>query len=250
MVSNPHLSAALTCVAIRRLLADAMARSNRRRRRLRRILAMCQWQDHGWGQDIEVLVLLYSLAHGLSLSVVGSAFGIPKSTVHRIIKHVTGKIKANLKTLISLPTADELPEIADGFCQLAKSPAFHRAAGAIDGCHIRIKPPGNEYHKEYINYKLFPSIQMPSVTQLGDSWMSSSAIQALFMMPEYCETAPSSARHFPQLVGSSLGTVVIPAWKNQWDYSHPTRSLTARCRPDSTGIMPGLGLWGKEHLEG
>nr|XP_033943772.1 uncharacterized protein LOC117449939 isoform X2 [Pseudochaenichthys georgianus] len=114
-----------------------MARSNRRRRRLRRILAMCQWQggkglymqlnatapiltvyanpeaclkkdfrvkrssvvylvqmlsspkDHGWGQDIEVLVLVYSLAHGLSLSVVGSAFGIPKSTVHRIIKHVT-----------------------------------------------------------------------------------------------------------------------------------------------------------------
>ncbi|KAI4813638.1 hypothetical protein KUCAC02_002872, partial [Chaenocephalus aceratus] len=102
MVSNPHLSAALTCVAIRRLLAGAMARSNRRRRRLRRILAMCQWQDHGWGQDIEVLVLLYGLAHGLSLSVVGSAFGIPKSTVHRIIKHVTGKIKANLKTLISL----------------------------------------------------------------------------------------------------------------------------------------------------
>ncbi|KAI4813636.1 hypothetical protein KUCAC02_002870 [Chaenocephalus aceratus] len=44
MVSNPHLSAALTCVAIRRLLAGAMARSNRRRRRLRRILAMCQWQ--------------------------------------------------------------------------------------------------------------------------------------------------------------------------------------------------------------
>ncbi|KAI4824546.1 hypothetical protein KUCAC02_013050, partial [Chaenocephalus aceratus] len=34
-----------------------------------------------------------NLAHGLSLSVVGSAFGIPKSTVHRIIKHVTGKIK-------------------------------------------------------------------------------------------------------------------------------------------------------------
>ncbi|KAI4806760.1 hypothetical protein KUCAC02_017559, partial [Chaenocephalus aceratus] len=40
-------------------------------------------RNHGWGQDIEVLVLLYSLAHGLSLSVVGSAFGIPKSTVHR-----------------------------------------------------------------------------------------------------------------------------------------------------------------------
>ncbi|KAJ4919242.1 hypothetical protein JOQ06_022494, partial [Pogonophryne albipinna] len=120
-------------------------------------------KHHGWGQDIEVLVLLYSLAHGLSLSVVGSAFGIPKTTIHRIIKNVIGKIKPNLKTLISLPTADELPNIADGFCQLAKSPAFHRAAGANDGCHIRIKPPGNQFHKDYINYKLFPSIQMQAI---------------------------------------------------------------------------------------
>ncbi|XP_033938050.1 uncharacterized protein [Pseudochaenichthys georgianus] len=120
-------------------------------------------KDHGWGQDIEVLVLLYSLAHGLSLSVVSSAFGIPKSTVHRITRYVIGKIKANLKTLISLPTAYELAEIGDGFCQLAKSPAFHRAAGAIHGCHIRIKPSGNEYHKDCINYKLFPSIQMQAI---------------------------------------------------------------------------------------
>lgn len=61
-----------------------------------------------------------------------------------------------------------------------------------------------------------PSRCRPSVTQLGDSWMSSSAIQAPLMMPEYFATAPSSARHcFSQLVGSSLETVVIPAWKNQ-----------------------------------
>lgn len=29
--------------------------------------------------------------------------------------------------------------------------------------HIHIKPPGNEYHKDYINNKLFPSIQMQAI---------------------------------------------------------------------------------------
>ncbi|KAG7224451.1 hypothetical protein INR49_015081, partial [Caranx melampygus] len=39
-------------------------------------------RDCGWGQELEVLMFLYSLAHGLSLSVVCRAFGVPRSTVH------------------------------------------------------------------------------------------------------------------------------------------------------------------------
>ncbi|XP_034075263.1 protein ALP1-like [Gymnodraco acuticeps] len=194
-------------------------------------------KDHGWGQDIEVLVLLYSLAHGLSLSVVSSAFGIPKSTVHRITRHVIGKIKANLKTLISLPTAYELPEIGDGFYQLAKSPAFHRAAGAIHGCHIRIKPSGNEYHKDCINYKLFLSIQMQAICDSTGRFLdvfigypgSVHDARVLRNSPIFCQAL------FP------------PAGWFLEDYS---MSLMARCRPDSTRIMPGLGVWWKEHLEG
>nr|XP_033943771.1 uncharacterized protein LOC117449939 isoform X1 [Pseudochaenichthys georgianus] len=100
-----------------------------------------------------------------------------------------------------------------------------------------------------------PSRCRPSVTQLGDSWMSSSAIQAPFMMPQYCETAPSSARHcFPQLVGSSLGTVVIPAWKNQClltPYKVPRGQVQARFNRHHASVCGGKSIWKDEgSLEG
>ena len=39
-------------------------------------------QDHGWGNDLEVLIYTYWLAHGLSYRVVSSVFSVPKATVH------------------------------------------------------------------------------------------------------------------------------------------------------------------------
>ncbi|KAL7383712.1 hypothetical protein ABVT39_016350 [Epinephelus coioides] len=76
-------------------------------------------RDHGWGQELELLMFLYSLAHGLSLSVVCHVFGVPRSTVHRVIHRIAAEIKAKLGTLISLPSQDMLPDIGMGFCQLA-----------------------------------------------------------------------------------------------------------------------------------
>lgn len=121
-------------------------------------------RDHGWGQELEVLMFLYCLAHGLSLTVVCRAFGVPKSTVHRVIHKIADEIKAKLGTLISLPSEDMLADIGMGFCQLAQSPVFTCAAGAVDGCHIRIKPPGNNHRADYINYKLFPSIHLQAIS--------------------------------------------------------------------------------------
>lgn len=120
-------------------------------------------RDNGWRQELEVLIFLYSLAHGLSLSVVSRAFGVPKSTAHRIIHRIAAEIKGKLGTMIFLPTPDMLPDIGQGFCQLGRSPIFSHAAGAINGCHVRIKPPGNQHQADYINYKLFPSIQMQAI---------------------------------------------------------------------------------------
>ncbi len=93
-------------------------------------------RDLGWGQEMVVLVFLYGLAHGLSLSVVNSAFGIPRSIVHKMIHGVRREIKVKLSTLISLSWPRELPTIAQGFSHLAQSPAFTHAPGAIDGCHM------------------------------------------------------------------------------------------------------------------
>ncbi|XP_056150793.1 uncharacterized protein LOC130125281 [Lampris incognitus] len=120
-------------------------------------------RDHGWGQELEVLIFIYSLAHGLSLSVVSRAFEVPRSTVHRVIHKTADEIKAMLGCMIKLPIQEELPNIGQGFCRLASTPIFSHVAGALDGCHIRIKPPGGLHQADYLNYKIFFSIQMQAI---------------------------------------------------------------------------------------
>ncbi|KAJ8342331.1 hypothetical protein SKAU_G00322590 [Synaphobranchus kaupii] len=63
-------------------------------------------QDHGWGSQLEVLIYVYWLAHGLSYRVVSSVFGVPKATVHRVVHRVAQLIWKNLKLAIRFP----LPE--------------------------------------------------------------------------------------------------------------------------------------------
>ncbi|KAL1277277.1 hypothetical protein QQF64_023950 [Cirrhinus molitorella] len=102
--------------------------------------------DHGWETDIEVLVFLYWLAHAASYRVVSMAFDIPKSTVHDIVHRICRAVIGILRRVVSFPTLDDLEAVGEGFAQLAGSPAFRMAAGAIDGCHIRIKPPSTAGH--------------------------------------------------------------------------------------------------------
>ncbi|XP_028332348.1 putative nuclease HARBI1 [Gouania willdenowi] len=120
-------------------------------------------RDHGYGQEFQVLMFLYCLAHGLSLPVVARAFGVPKSTVHRAIHKMASEIKAKLGAVVSLPSPDELPNIGEGFCRLGHSPAFDRTVGALDGCHIWINPPGNVHQEEYLNQQSFYSIQLQAI---------------------------------------------------------------------------------------
>ncbi|KAK0144217.1 hypothetical protein N1851_017421 [Merluccius polli] len=49
-----------------------------------------QDRRHGWGATIETLVFLFWLASGASYRVVSRVFGMPRSTVHRIVHRVTG----------------------------------------------------------------------------------------------------------------------------------------------------------------
>ncbi|KAL0153598.1 hypothetical protein M9458_051078 [Cirrhinus mrigala] len=119
--------------------------------------------DHGWETDIEVLVFLYWLAHAASYRVASQTFDIPKSSVHDIVHRVSQAIMGILRRVICLPTGDDLEAVGAGFAQLAGSPAFSRAVGAIDGCHIRIKPPTNNSHC-YYNRKQFHSIQLQAIT--------------------------------------------------------------------------------------
>ncbi len=108
-------------------------------------------------------MFLYWLAHAASYRVVSLAFDIPKSTVHDIVHRISRAVIGILRRVIALPTSDDLEEVGAGFAQLAGSPAFRMVAGAIDGCHIRIKPPASDAPC-YFNRKLFHSVQLQAIT--------------------------------------------------------------------------------------
>lgn len=119
-------------------------------------------QDHGWGSQLEVLIYVYWLAHGLSYRVVSSVFCVPKTTVHRVIHRVARLIWLNLKLAIHFPEAEDLKEVGEGFGQLSGTPVLNCVVGAIDGCHFRIKPP-SQHRLDYLNYKGFFSINMQAI---------------------------------------------------------------------------------------
>ncbi len=56
--------------------------------------------------------------------------------------------------MIAFPTGDDVVAVGEGFALLAGSPAFNSAVGAIDACHIRLKPPATTAQC-YLNRKLF-----------------------------------------------------------------------------------------------
>ncbi|CAG5855637.1 unnamed protein product [Menidia menidia] len=116
----------------------------------------------GWGQALEVLVFLFWLASATSYKFVSRAFGIPRTTVYEVVRKMANKVIGLQKRIISLPSSDELTNIAAGFERLSGSRAFSKVVGSLDGCHVRIKPPSDESQR-YINRKLFHSIQIQGV---------------------------------------------------------------------------------------
>lgn len=68
-------------------------------------------------------------------------FWMPHSILHLIVHCVTEETVAIHKKVIHLAKpADKLAVITLGFAGLAKHQAFSKADGAIDGCHVSIKP--------------------------------------------------------------------------------------------------------------
>ncbi|XP_062393448.1 putative nuclease HARBI1 [Sardina pilchardus] len=117
----------------------------------------------GWGPHITVLITVYWLGHGVTYSVVAQAFQVPAATVCRLVHSGCQAIKALRSQVIQLPTGQGLDVTGQAFAAAANSPAFARCVGAIDGCHVRIKTPPGPEGQDYLNRKLFPSMQMQAV---------------------------------------------------------------------------------------
>lgn len=119
-------------------------------------------QDHGWGHKLEVLIYAYWLAHDLSYREVSQVFSVPRSTIHRIVHKVAQFIWDYLYRAISFPSPANLDTVGHVFGQLSRTPILNKAVGAIDGCHIQIKPP-SLHRLDYLNYKGFYSINMQAI---------------------------------------------------------------------------------------
>ncbi|KAJ3584059.1 hypothetical protein NHX12_014555 [Muraenolepis orangiensis] len=89
---------------------------------------------------------------------------MPRTTVHRIVHRVTEEAVDIRHKVIYLPkTPEDLEAISRGFAGLARHRAFNKAVGEIDGCHVRIVPPGGPDRHCYVNRKLFLSIILQAV---------------------------------------------------------------------------------------
>lgn len=119
-------------------------------------------QDHGWGNELEVLIYVYWLAHGLSYRVVSGVFNVPRSTVHHIIHKVAQKILLHLSLAISFPRTEDLQEVGQGFVDQSGSAAFNEVVGVIDSTHVRIKAP-QQNQFDYLNGEGFYSISMQAI---------------------------------------------------------------------------------------
>ncbi|KAJ8349407.1 hypothetical protein SKAU_G00245370, partial [Synaphobranchus kaupii] len=119
---------------------------------------------HGLGGELEVLILAYWLAHGLTYSVVSRALGVPKTTVHDVTHRMAAQLVRLKDQIIHHPmTAAALHNVGQGFAALAGHEAFSTCVGAIDGCHVRIKAPSTPDAQDYFNRKLFHSVQFQAV---------------------------------------------------------------------------------------
>lgn len=139
--------------------------------------------DHGRGPEIDTLVFLFWFASATSYCVVARAFDMPRATVHWLVHGMSAKIAALLYQVGRHPPADELPQLGACFARLARSGAFNRVVGAIDGCHVRVKPPAED-SACYFSRKLFYSVQLQAICDMCD-------IVSQFTMPGSSRRAPS-----------------------------------------------------------
>ena len=114
----------------------------------------------------QLLIALRFYATGTFQLVVGDTIGVHKSTVCRILHHVTAAI-ANLRAkYVHFPdTADERHCTMHRFYAVSGMPGV---IGAIDCTHIPIESPGGNDAEIYRNHKGYFSI---NVQLICDQWL-------------------------------------------------------------------------------
>ena len=103
-----------------------------------------QGQHTHWRQPVgvekKIVVTLYKLMHGVSITLVADKAAIGKSTVHQILRQVCHAISLNFSHLIAWPAGRRLARVTSAF---QSKQWFPNCIGAIDGSHVYIQTPPN-----------------------------------------------------------------------------------------------------------
>lgn len=107
-----------------------------------------------------VAIALWCLATCSEYRTIGHLFGVARSTVCVIVHDTCAAIVNVLLTeYIQFPTGNELTSVINGFRTKCNVP---QCAGAVDGCHIPVRPPANN-HTDYYNRKGWYSVLLQAV---------------------------------------------------------------------------------------
>ena len=136
--------------------------------------------------DQSVGITLWYLATCVEYRSIGHLFGVVESTVCTIVKEVCHAISSHLsKIFIKFPIGNSLQEVVDGY---RTKFGFPNCIGAVDGCHIPIIAPREDY-QDYYNRKGWYSIILQGTVIINIvSVMFMLAGLAKSMMLEYLES--------------------------------------------------------------
>ncbi|XP_067633791.1 uncharacterized protein [Eurosta solidaginis] len=123
-------------------------------------LGILRKADTNWRTAISlqkrVAIALFTLGSAAEYRVVSELFGVGKSTVCAIFLEFCEEVWQALSTRYIKklpPTQETVDEYVDGFHSLG----FPQCLGAIDGCHIEVRPNASDT-TDYFNYKGWYSI--------------------------------------------------------------------------------------------
>lgn len=105
-------------------------------------------------------ITLWCLATCAEYRTIRNLFGVARCTVCVIVHDTCDAIvQIFLSSYIYFPTDEELQQVIDGFNVKWQ---MIQCAGAIDGCHIPVKPPAM-HHTDYYNRKGWYSVILQAV---------------------------------------------------------------------------------------